>query len=85
MAYFGFTWNVKTGYRELMRSPGVVAELSDRADRIAEAAGEGFVVDVEVESGRRRTPRSSVRTGTFDARLAQARNPVIERAIDAGR
>ena len=85
MILSGFKGNVRTGYRELMRSPGVVAELSGRADRIADAAGAGFVVDVDLESGRRRTPRSSVRTGTFDARLAEARDHVLERAIDAGR
>lgn len=85
MAYFGFQWNVRTGYREQMRDPGVVAELKDRAERIAKAAGPGFVVDVDTESGRRRTPRASVRTDTFEARLAEARDHVLERAIDAGR
>lgn len=85
MILSGFQWNVRTGYRELMRSPGVVAQLSERADRIADAAGDGFVVDVDQESGRRRTPRASVRTGTFEARLAEARDHVLERAIDAGR
>lgn len=85
MILTGFQWNVRTGYRQLMRSPGVVAQLSDRADRIADAAGGGFVVDVDLESGRRRTPRASVRTGTFEARLAESRDHVLERAIDAGR
>lgn len=85
MAYFGFQWGVRSGYRKQMRDRGVVAELKARAERIAEAAGPGFVAEVDPESGRRRTPRASVRTDTFEAMLAQARGNVLERSIDAGR
>jgi hypothetical protein len=85
MIYSNFRWNITTGYRELQRTQPVVDLLEGSAERIARAAGPGFEVDVTPQAGRRRTPRVSVRTATFEARLAEARDHVLERAIDAGR
>jgi len=80
-----YVWHVTTGYRELQRDPSVVELLTASVQRTARAAGPGFEADVTLEAGRRRTPRASVRTATFEARLAEARDHVLERAIDAGR
>lgn len=83
--YYGFKWNVATGYRELQRRAAVAALLKEKADAMAAACGPGYASDVEAESGRRRTPRASVRTVTFDAHLDEARNHTLERNIDVAR
>lgn len=80
-----FKWHTLTGYREYQRTPEVVELLKDSVERTAEAAGPGFEADVQVESGRRNVARASVRTVTDEARRRQARDHVLERAIDAGR
>lgn len=80
-----FKWNVRTGYREFMRTPEVVALLEDSVRRTAEAAGEGFEADVIVGGRGRRVAHGQVRTATEEARRRQAREHVLERAIDAGR
>jgi hypothetical protein len=80
-----FEWNVTTGYRELQRWPEVVALLTERGHRMAEAAGDGFEVDVQERSGGRDVPRVSVRAATPEAMLAQARGHILERAIDSAR
>lgn len=82
---YGFKWNVTSGYRELMRQPGVAIEIGARVARIAETAGDGFRAEVQERSGRRQVPRGSVRTATAKAREAEARTHALERAIDAGR
>lgn len=70
------------GIRQMLQSPEVEAELLRRAKLIAAAAGPGFEPDSEV--GRSRA-RASVITATFEARLDEARNHTLERAMDAGR
>lgn len=85
---FGWKWNVTTGYRDYMRTPEVLKLLEEAGDRIAAAAGgdaAGFEVEVEPTSGRRRVPRVSVRTATIAARLEEARNRTLTKALDAGR
>lgn len=67
---------------KLLESPAVKADLKRRADRIAAAAGPGF--EASVVSGRNRA-RASVITATPEARLAEARDHVLLRALDAGR
>lgn len=74
-------WNIP-GFVALRKSPGVAADLERRARRIASAAGPGMEVDSMI--GRTRA-RSTVRTGTFAARRAEATNATLTRAIDAGR
>lgn len=72
----------KAGVRALLVSPEIQADLKTRADRIAQAAGEGF--EAEVGTGANRA-RAIVRTATFEARRAEARDRVLTRALDAGR
>lgn len=78
------------GFAELRNSPEVRADLAKRAQRIAEAAGPGFVADDPRWSqpgtkGSRPRGRSSVGTGDYKSRKAQAKSNVLERAMDAGR
>lgn len=68
--------------RQLLTSPEVELDLLNRADNIALAAGPGMEVDSA--SGPSRA-RAMVWTGDIDAMLAEARDRVLTRAIDAGR
>lgn len=72
----------RKGVRNLLRSDAIKGNLAERANRIAAAAGEGFVADSSV--GRNRA-HASVVTATFDAQKAEAEDQVLTRAIDAGR
>jgi hypothetical protein len=72
----------RKGVRDILRSPGVLADLRRRAERIAAAAGPGHEVDSEV--GRNRA-RESVRTDTIDAMVNEATSRTLSRALDAGR
>ncbi len=67
---------------KLLKSTEMQANLKARADRIALAAGEGMQASVRV--GRTRA-RASVVTATGKARLAEARDRKLTRALDAGR
>ena len=71
---------VLVGY--LKGDGGVAEDLKDRAARIAAAAGEGMETDYAV--GRNRA-RASVRTATFAAMRAEAKDRALSRALDAGR
>lgn len=70
------------GFNQLRTSPGVMADLTARARRIASAAGEGMVA--ETRRGRARG-RASVHTGSYAARKAQSENRALSRALDSGR
>jgi hypothetical protein len=70
------------GVRQLLQSPGVLAELKRRGERIAAAAGPGF--EAEGFVGRNRA-RVTVRTATVEAMVAQAEDDVLTKAIPAGR
>lgn len=72
----------QAGVRELLKSEGVLADLADRADAIAAAAGDGFESDWE--RGPKRA-RASVRTTDYESRKAEAQARALTRAIDAGR
>lgn len=73
------------GVREILRSGAVLADLTRRANAIANAAGgsaAGFEVDARVGANR---ARASVRTATFEARYAEATNRTLTKALGAGR
>lgn len=81
-------WHVRTGYREYQRTAGVAARVLEGAEKVAAAAGgerEGYAVDFQPAAGSRKTPRASVRTATKEARVAEARDRRLTRALDAGR
>lgn len=88
MVAFLWKWHVTTGYREYMRQPEVRRMLREAAERIADAAGgpeAGFEVDLEAQSGRRKVPRTSVRTATYEAKRLEATERRLTKALDAGR
>ena len=70
------------GFRELRNHPKVIADLKDRADRVAAAAGDGF--EARAGKGRNRG-RASVRTDTAEARKKQSQSNVLQSALNAGR
>lgn len=72
----------RKGIAQLLKSPGVQADLARRAKAIAAAAGDGMEASSTI--GRTRA-RASVVTATFSAKEAEARNRVLSRAFDAGR
>lgn len=72
------------GFRELRTEPGVVADVTERAERIAAAAGPGNEVTVTEGRGRGRI-RASVLTATPEAQQAEAADLSLTKAIDAGR
>ena len=74
------------GFVALRNSPEVVSDLTSRAQRIAQTAGDGFVV-TEPRYNHSISGRASVRvvTGDAEAMVAQTRDNVLDRAMDAGR
>lgn len=82
MTIVNIDYHVRTGYRDLMRDPSVVAAMQDILDRVQENAGPGFEAELEERSGQRQVPRGSVRTATFEARRRQAREHVLEQSLD---
>lgn len=72
----------EAGIGEMLRSPGVLADLRRRADRIAAAGGPGMEASSMVGHTR---ARASVITATPDARRAEATRRALTAAVDAGR
>lgn len=68
--------------RELLRSPGVQADLERRGQRIANVAGPGHEVQSRVGRNRART---TVRTTTNEAALNEQNYKTLTHAIQAGR
>lgn len=70
------------GVRSLLRSSEVLADLRERAERIAASAGPGMKVSAQAGSNR---ARASVVTATFEAMHREATERALTRAVDAGR
>lgn len=71
------------GFVELLQSDGVQNDLQRRAEAIASAAGDGFVVEqMRTTSSRSRV---AVKADTVAAKRAESENGALSRAIDAGR
>lgn len=71
-----------SGVRDLLRSPGVRADLERRGEAIAQSAGTGY--ETQTWLGRRRA-RVTVRTATRQARIDEARHHRLIQALSAGR
>lgn len=71
------------GIREFLRSSEVLRDLEARANRIAARAGAGMRVETR-QKGKQRA-RAAVITNTPQARVAEARNRVLTKSLDAGR
>jgi hypothetical protein len=70
------------GVAELLRSQGVLAEVTRRAQQIANAAGPDMEVRSEITEHR---ARASVFTATVAAMVEESAHRTLTRAIDAGR
>lgn len=74
-------WNMKA-FERVRRLPGVKADLRARADRIAEACGEGFVA----ASGEGKTrSRAAVIAASGRARRRNSTDNTILNNVDRGR
>ena len=73
------------GFKEVLNSPKVEAELLRRAQRIANAAGPGFEASVYRGGFGGGRHVASVRSADRESRLAEAEDKALSRAIDAGR
>lgn len=70
------------GIREVLKSPGATKEVARRANRAAQAAGEGF--GYVVKPGRY-TARAYVQTEDSTGEKRQADEAVLERAMGSMR
>jgi hypothetical protein len=81
-------WN-KNALTSLRTSKVVADDLSKRAERIASAAGDGFVANNPAwtgnENGKAPRYRTSVAAESFKAKKAQSKDNVLQRAMNAGR
>lgn len=68
--------------RALLKGAEMQADLKSRAERIAAAAGEGFEAETKVGANR---AHATIRTATWAARHAEARDRALTKALDAGR
>lgn len=81
MAKSRIKWRI-AGFRELRLDPGVIADLGERAERIADAAGDGY--EASTFEGKNRG-RASVITADYDAIRDNAKNQTLLRNLDRGR
>ena len=70
------------GFAELRTAPGVRADLRKRAERIADACGEGFEV-LERQVPRKRA-RRLIAPVTYEAAVRNAKSNVLINNLDAG-
>lgn len=74
-------WNM-AAFRALRTAPGVTADLSRRAERVAAACGDGFVA--RTTPGTRGRSRAAVITASPDAIRRNARDNTLVRNLRAG-
>ena len=73
----------RNAFREIRLLPEVAADVHDRAERVAAAAGEGF--DAFPTQAPRNRARAAVVTTSMKAIRQNARDNTLLRALDAGR
>ena len=84
MAKSKIKWRIE-GFSEIRNAPGVLDDLQQRADAIADEAGDGYESrPAETGEGRKSRGRAAVLTGTAEARYDNARNQTLLRSLDAG-
>jgi len=82
MSKVEFKLNLK-GLNELMKSPEMCAILTEKANTIAQAAGDGF--EVEAAHPIRFVGVASVQASTWEARRAALDHNVLEIAVGGAR
>lgn len=70
------------GFRELRKAARVRKDLMRRAEKVAEAAGDGFEAKASPSKNR---ARAVVVATTHKARRKQSKENVLQRALNAGR
>jgi len=77
----------QAGVRKLLQSAEVQKDLSSRVNRVRAAAGAGFEARVAVVGGSSKLGRAMGYVSTSDARgrRSQAKSPVLQRALNAGK
>ena len=70
------------GIRELLRSPGVLADVAGRARAVAAAAGEGYASDSAIGPNR---ARAAAFTASREAAIKEATDRTLLRALGAAR
>ena len=73
----------RNAFREIRLLPEVAADVHDRAERVAAAAGEGF--DAFPTQAPRNRARAAVVTTSMKAIRQNARDNTLLRALGAGR
>lgn len=77
-------WNIGA-FAEIRNAPGVLDDLQNRADAIANAAGEGYESrPAEAGKGRNGRGRAAIITADFDAVRDNAKNQTLLRSLDSG-
>jgi len=72
-------------FRELRTLPAAMAELAERGQRIASAAGDGYEASPARVTGGKGRGRVSVKTATTSARRREAKDHTLLKALNAGR
>lgn len=75
-------WN-RAGFGQLVQHPAVQRDIVRRAQAVAKAAGEGYIVLEPSQHPRR--DRAAVLTGTGEARRENAKTMALVKALGAGR
>jgi hypothetical protein len=73
------------GFRQILTSPEVQADLTRRGNAIATQAGEGVTVDSFIGGYGGGRAIVIIATDTPEAMRAEAENRTLTRALDAGR
>ena len=76
-------WN-RDAFKAIRTSAAVERELLRRAEKIAQACGDGFEADSGITGGRGRA-RAAVWTASREARKRNASENALLRNLDAGR
>ena len=71
-------WN-RNGFRDILGSPEVLAELGKHAARTASSAGDGYETRGPERSRKSGRGRAAVITGTDKARLTEAQRHALRR------
>lgn len=82
----GIQYN-RAALESILKSPGVLADVRSRAERVRDAAGPGFEISSMIGAGRSAAgrARASVRAESFSARVRNSRENILLRALEAGR
>ena len=71
----------KGAFAEIRTLPKVLSEVDSAAERVASAAGEGFVAEHAQETGGRVRGRAAVHTTDFDSMRRNAKDNTLVKAL----